>query len=59
MAGRAERIVRLRDGKVVSDALAAQDPIHRDWIRRMGEGHAALEAKAGLAPATAESGADR
>tara|TARA_R110000782_G_scaffold211115_2_gene299062 strand:- start:16344 stop:17150 length:807 start_codon:yes stop_codon:yes gene_type:complete len=59
VAGHAERIVRLRDGKVVSDALAAQDPIHRDWVRRMGEGHAAMEAKAGLSAAAAESGVDR
>lgn len=38
VAGHAERIVRLRDGKIVSDAPAAEDPIHRDWVRRMNEG---------------------
>jgi putative ABC transport system ATP-binding protein len=38
VAGHAERIVRLRDGKVVSDAPASEDPIHRDWVRRMNEG---------------------
>lgn len=59
VAGHAERIVRLRDGRVVSDALASEDPIHRDWVRRMGEGHAAMEAKAGLASATTPSGVDR
>lgn len=59
VAGHAERIVRLRDGRVVSDALASEDPIHRDWVRRMGEGHAAMEAKAGLAAATTPSGVDR
>jgi putative ABC transport system ATP-binding protein len=38
VAGHAERIVRLRDGKIVSDAPAAEDPIHRDWVRRMSDG---------------------
>jgi putative ABC transport system ATP-binding protein len=38
VAGQAERIVRLRDGKIVSDAPAAEDPIHRDWVRRMSDG---------------------
>jgi len=51
VAGHADRIVRLRDGKVISDAKAAEDPIHRDWVRRMGEGHAALTA---VRPATSE-----
>ncbi|RMH29201.1 MAG: ABC transporter ATP-binding protein [Planctomycetota bacterium] len=38
VAGHAERIVRLRDGRIISDAPADQDPIHRDWVRRMAEG---------------------
>ncbi len=38
VAGHAERIVRLRDGRVISDAPAGEDPIHRDWVRRMHEG---------------------
>ncbi len=38
VAGHAERIVRLRDGKIISDAPAEEDPIHRDWVRRMNDG---------------------
>ena len=38
VAGHAERLVRLRDGRIISDAPADQDPIHRDWVRRMAEG---------------------
>lgn len=38
VAGHAERIVRLRDGRIVSDAPAAEDPVHRDWVRRMADG---------------------
>jgi putative ABC transport system ATP-binding protein len=33
VAGHATRIVRLRDGMVVSDHPAAEDPIHRQWLR--------------------------
>jgi putative ABC transport system ATP-binding protein len=44
VAGHADRIVRLRDGKVISDARATEDPIHRDWVRRMSEGHAPVSA---------------
>ncbi|MFG0306173.1 MAG: ABC transporter ATP-binding protein, partial [Phycisphaerales bacterium JB040] len=39
VAGHAQRIVRLRDGKVVSDNPTGDDPIHRDWLRTMAEGH--------------------
>jgi putative ABC transport system ATP-binding protein len=42
VAGHAERIVRLRDGKIISDAPAAEDPIHRDWVRRMAEGRGSM-----------------
>lgn len=34
IAGHALRIVRLRDGKIVSDHPTAQDPIHQDFLRR-------------------------
>lgn len=33
VAGHAERIVRLRDGKIVSDYPSHEDPIHREWVR--------------------------
>ncbi len=34
IAGHAERIVRLRDGRVVSDHPTSRDPIHQDYVRR-------------------------
>ncbi len=35
VAGHAERIVRLRDGEILSDQPTAHDPIHRDWLERV------------------------
>jgi putative ABC transport system ATP-binding protein len=35
IAGNAERIVRLRDGRIFSDALTRDDPIHREFLDRM------------------------
>ncbi len=34
VAGHAERIVRLRDGKIMSDLAAMEDPVHREWVER-------------------------
>lgn len=34
IAGNAARIVRLRDGKIMSDHPTAEDPIHQDYVRR-------------------------
>ncbi len=34
VAGNAERIVRLRDGQILSDMPAGEDPIHQQWIER-------------------------
>ncbi len=51
VAGHAERIVRLRDGKIVSDARAAEDPIHRDWVRRMSDGRGGEGQVAEVSPA--------
>jgi len=34
IAGHASRIVRLRDGRIVSDNPTSQDPIHQDFLRR-------------------------
>lgn len=42
VAGHADRIVRLRDGRVISDAPTVSDPIHRDWVRRMAEGRGSM-----------------
>ncbi len=33
VAGHAERIVRLRDGKIVSDFPTSEDPTHREYLR--------------------------
>ena len=32
IAGRADRIVRLRDGQIFSDMPSREDPIHREWL---------------------------
>ena len=37
IAGHALRIVRLRDGKIVSDYPTSQDPIHQDYLRRAAD----------------------
>ncbi len=34
IAANAERIVRLRDGRIVSDMRTENDPIHREWTAR-------------------------
>jgi len=33
VAGHAQRIVRLRDGLVVSDLPTDEDPVHKEWVR--------------------------
>jgi len=69
VAGHADRIVRLRDGKVISDCRTEDDPVHQDWLRSVsarmgaakvarasdnGERHAAPAAE--VAAAGAEEG---
>ncbi len=39
VAGHAERIVRLRDGEILSDHPTSEDPVHQDWVKRMADGH--------------------
>jgi putative ABC transport system ATP-binding protein len=34
IAGHAERIVRLRDGRVISDFATEEDPVHREYLSR-------------------------
>lgn len=36
VAGHAERIIRLRDGLIVSDLPTEQDPVHAEWVRSIG-----------------------
>jgi putative ABC transport system ATP-binding protein len=47
IAGHAARIVRLKDGKVVSDFPTSEDPVHQDYVAR------ALDAAKRAAEATA------
>jgi putative ABC transport system ATP-binding protein len=42
VAGHARRIVRLRDGRIISDHPSHEDPIHLDWVQRMSEGRAQI-----------------
>ena len=42
VAGHAQRIVRLRDGRIISDHPSHEDPIHLDWVKRMSEGRAQI-----------------
>jgi putative ABC transport system ATP-binding protein len=42
IAGHAERIVRLRDGKILSDFPTNNDPIHREYLARMAVAAAEL-----------------
>ncbi len=37
IAGHALRIIRLRDGKIVSDNPTTSDPIHQDYLRRAAD----------------------
>lgn len=42
VAGHAQRIIRLRDGRVISDYPSNEDPIHLDWVERMASGRASI-----------------
>ncbi|HLO41303.1 MAG TPA: hypothetical protein VK176_09790, partial [Phycisphaerales bacterium] len=37
IAGHAERIVRLRDGRIVSDFPTSEDPMHQAYLKRAAE----------------------
>lgn len=54
IAGHAHRIVRLKDGKIVSDHPTSQDPIHLDYLDRALQ---AAQAAAVLAPVSETNGA--
>ncbi len=49
VAGNAARIVRLRDGRIVSDHPTDQDPIHQDFLRRAAAQAVGAAASAPLA----------
>jgi len=62
VAGHAQRIVRLRDGAIVSDRPSHEDPEHRLWLERARSRLASVEAErsvrdAGPAGALAANGA--
>ncbi len=42
VAGHAERIIRLRDGRVISDYASNEDPIHLDWADRIASGQTVI-----------------
>jgi putative ABC transport system ATP-binding protein len=50
VAGHAARIVRLRDGKIVSDNPTDKDPIHLDFLRRAALQAVGAAAAEGAAP---------
>ncbi|MEM0982883.1 MAG: ABC transporter ATP-binding protein [Planctomycetota bacterium] len=50
VAGHAERIVRLRDGKIISDNKTAEDPVHRDWVEMIASGMGASSVPAPATP---------
>jgi putative ABC transport system ATP-binding protein len=51
VARHAQRIVRLRDGKVISDCATDDDPIHREYLATMARMHQQAASQAGVASA--------
>lgn len=49
VAGHADRIVRLRDGKIMSDHPTSRDPIHQAYVQRALEHAKSLAGQAGVA----------
>ncbi|GJQ28780.1 MAG: macrolide ABC transporter ATP-binding protein [Phycisphaerae bacterium] len=50
IAGHAARIVRLKDGRILSDHPTTEDPIHQDYVRRSLEAAQRVAAAEGVAP---------
>lgn len=57
VARHADRIVRLRDGKVISDCTTGADPIHREYLATMAKFHQQAASEAGLEGEGAAAGA--
>ena len=51
IAGHALRIIRLRDGKIVSDNPTTSDPIHQDYLRRAADVAVLAAVRGDAAPA--------
>jgi putative ABC transport system ATP-binding protein len=64
IAGNADRIIRLRDGKIVSDFETKDDPIHREYLNRMALAAAEMAGRDGslgnaqAAPVVVSAGED-
>ncbi|MAY74632.1 MAG: macrolide ABC transporter ATP-binding protein [Phycisphaerae bacterium] len=56
VAGHAQRIVRLRDGSIVSDHPTAEDPVHQDWVRAVASGLGASSVPAPTPDGPGENG---
>lgn len=54
VAGNARRIVRLRDGRIVSDHPTDHDPIHVDYVRRAADFAKQLAQRTNVAASAAE-----
>ena len=54
VAGNAERIVRLRDGKIISDCATGDDTVHNEWLRSV----AGAVAQAGVQRGEGQPGHD-
>jgi putative ABC transport system ATP-binding protein len=59
VAGHAERIVRLRDGKVVSDCATAADEVHREWANSVAGAVARRDAESAARETGAAATADQ
>ncbi len=40
IAGHATRIIRLKDGRILTDYPTSRDPMHQDYLRRVADAHA-------------------
>ena len=52
VAGHADRIVRLRDGLIMSDHPTSEDPLHQEWVRAVASGLGATSVAPAGSPAT-------
>ena len=55
VAGHAHRIVRLRDGRVISDHPTDEDPVHKDWLTHMARGGGGADPESAVGPGGADT----
>jgi putative ABC transport system ATP-binding protein len=58
IAGNAERIIRLRDGRVISDLPTEEDPVHREWVEKAAATLRTMATRARTGAPTAEEPAE-